>query len=148
MRPDPARDFVRDEPLHDHALTVPRPSDALRLLWRVLRLRCPRCGGGPVRRHWLRMRDRCGACDGMLARGEADHFLGAMLLNLVVGELLFAAVLVAILVATWPLPPWSALERWAPIGALAAPVVLFPFTKLLWLGVDLLVRPDTPQRAR
>ncbi len=146
MIPDPARDFVREEPLHDQILTVPGPRAILRVLGRACRLRCPRCGGGPVLRHWLQLRERCGACDAALSRGEADHFLGAMLFNLVIGELLFAAVLVAILVQTWPSPPWGTLERWAPIGALVTPFVLFPFSKLLWLGADLLVRPDTPAR--
>jgi hypothetical protein len=68
-----------------------------------------------------------------------------MLFNLVVGELLVAVALISVLVSTWPSPPWAALERWAPLGAIAIPFVLFPFTKLLWLGADLLVRPDTPQ---
>jgi uncharacterized protein (DUF983 family) len=127
-------------------LRWPGPRGVLRLLWRTLRLACPRCGRGPVLHHWLKMRSACGHCGGALQRGEPDHFVGAMMFNLVVAELLFAGALAWVLISSWPTPPWAALERYAPWAAVAAPILLFPFTKLLWLGADLLFRPDTPSR--
>jgi uncharacterized protein (DUF983 family) len=101
-----------------------------------------------VLKHWLKMRPACGQCGGALERQEPDYFVGSMLLNLIIGELLFAAAFVGVLVATWPNPPWTYLERFAPFAALLAPVLLFPFSKLVWLGGDLLFRPDAAAAPR
>ncbi|MDQ3427890.1 MAG: hypothetical protein M3477_08695 [Gemmatimonadota bacterium] len=35
---------------------APKARHVGRLFWRALRLRCPNCGGGPIRSSWLRMR--------------------------------------------------------------------------------------------
>ncbi len=148
MNDDPARGFASAERNQELSLVTPGLRDVLRLIGRVARLRCPRCGGGPVLRHWLKMRQACARCGGALERGEHDYFVGSMLLNLVVAELLFAGVFVAILVATWPSPPWVWMERTAPVAVLLAPVALFPFSKLIWLGADLLFRPDPPAASR
>jgi hypothetical protein len=77
-----------------------------------------------------------------LERGEQDYFIGAMLFNLVLSELLFAGIFVAVLVVRWPAVPWDAIEVVAPLGMAAAPFVLYPVSKLLWLALDLLFRPD------
>jgi uncharacterized protein (DUF983 family) len=142
VTPDPAREFARDERNQELTLVTPGPRAVFGLLWRVARLRCPRCGGGPVLQHWFKMRPTCGQCGGALEREEQDYFIGSMLLNLIIAELLFAGVFVGILVATWPDPPWTVLERFAPPAVLLAPLLLFPFSKLAWLGGDLLFRPD------
>ena len=114
------------------------------VIGRAVRLRCPHCGGGPVLQHWFKMRDRCGTCGLAIERGERDYFIGSMMFNLVVSEFLFATVLVVTLVAGWPNVPWDTLQWAAPLGMGAAPFVLFPFSKLMWLGFDILLRPVTP----
>jgi uncharacterized protein (DUF983 family) len=129
-------------------LVLPRPAAAARVWGRALRLRCPQCGGGPVLRHWLALRETCGHCATRLDRGEPDHFLGGMMLNLVVAEGLFVLGLVGVFATTWPTPPWALLERVAPLLALVAPVLLYPVTRLVWLGMDHLVRPDSPAPVR
>lgn len=113
---------------------------------RVVRLRCPYCGRGPVMQHWLRMRERCGYCHRLLQRGERDYFIGSMMFNLVLSEAVFVAVLVLSLWFVPPPTPWDALEFWIPVGMIAAPFVMFPFSRLAWLGFDLLLRPDRPSR--
>jgi uncharacterized protein (DUF983 family) len=123
-------------------LELPRTGQAFRLIGRALRLRCPYCGKGPVLVHWFRMRRDCGHCGRALERGEQDYFLGAMLFNLVIAELLFAAVFVAILVAMWPTVPWDAIQYGAPLGMAATPFATYPFSKLLWLAFDLTFRPE------
>lgn len=92
-------------------------------------------------RHWLRMRERCPRCGLRVERGERDYFIGSMMFNLVLAELLFAAIFVATLVGTWPDVPWDTLEWAAPLLMLAAPLVLFPFSKLVWLAFDVMFRP-------
>jgi uncharacterized protein (DUF983 family) len=114
------------------------------VLGRAARLRCPHCGDGPVLAHWFRMRPRCGNCGLAIERGERDYFIGSMMFNLVVSEMLFAAAFVTTLLITWPNVPWDTLQWAAPLAMGAAPFVLFPFSKLAWLGFDILLRPVTP----
>lgn len=130
------------DPNNDLDLAWPGPKETLRLAGRVLRLKCPYCGRGPVLRHWLKMRERCGNCARKLERGEKDYFIGSMMFNMILSEGLFVAALIATLVLLPPPVPWNALETWIPIGMIAAPFLMFPFSKLAWLAFDLLLRPD------
>jgi len=116
---------------------------ALISAWRALRLRCPRCGVGKVTVRWLGLRPACPNCGLRLDRGESDYWLGAMLFNLIAAEALFAVGLVTVLVLTWPHPPWDALQWGSIVAMIGAPLILFPFTKLLWLAFDLVFRPPT-----
>lgn len=125
-------------------MTWPGMRRVLEVMGRAVRLRCPHCGGGPVLQHWLKMRARCGTCGLAIERGERDYFIGSMMFNLVVSELLFAVIFVTTLIVMWPDVPWDTLEWAAPAGMAAAPLLLFPFSKLVWLGFDILLRPVTP----
>ena len=124
-------------------LDAPTPGHAVRIVARALRLSCPNCGARPMMRHWLLMRERCPRCGLRVERGERDYFIGSMMFNLVLAELLFAAIFVGILVYAWPDVPWDTLEWAAPLMMLAAPFVLFPFSKLVWLAFDVMFRPVT-----
>jgi uncharacterized protein (DUF983 family) len=130
------------------AMSWPGFRRVLAVLGRAARLRCPHCGGGPVLQHWFKMRERCGNCGLAIERGERDYFIGSMMFNLVVSEMLFAVIFVGVLLARWPNVPWDTLEWAAPLGMLVAPFVLFPFSKLAWLGFDILLRPVTPDEVR
>ena len=109
---------------------------------RALRRRCPACGGRNVWNGWLRAKERCPRCGIRFDRGEHDYFLGAYMLNLVVAELGFAALFVTVLVATWPTPPWTTLTIGSVILVAALPLITFPYTRGIWLGIDLLFRPE------
>ena len=124
-------------------LVIPGPKRFAQLFARALTLRCPNCGGGPVLQHWFRMRERCGRCGLRIERGERDYFIGSMLLNLVLGELLVAFIMVGVILASRPRVPWEFLEIALPAMAVLFPVLCFPFSKLTWLALDLLVRPVT-----
>jgi uncharacterized protein (DUF983 family) len=50
------------------------------LLWRALRLRCPKCSEGEVFRGWFAMHDRCAACGRVFNRGPG-YFLGSIYFN-------------------------------------------------------------------
>ena len=128
----------------DSGFDVAGVGQAFRLLGRGLTLRCPNCGGGPVLQHWLKMRVRCGNCGLRLERGEHDYFLGSLLLNYCLSGVLLLVTLAVVLITRWPEVPWTALQYGGPLAMLLMPVVLFPFTKLLFLAADLIMRPVTP----
>jgi uncharacterized protein (DUF983 family) len=126
-------------------MTLPGGRRTAALFWRAVTLRCPNCGGRPVLRTWFKMRERCPRCGLRIERDHGDYFIGSMMFNLILAELLFAAAFVAIIVATWPGVPWDALEIVAPLMMAAAPFILFPFSKLVWLAFDLMLRPLDPR---
>lgn len=117
--------------------------DTSRLFGRALRLRCPNCGKGKIFSSWLRMRERCPACGLELERGESGYQVGSYMFNIVGAELAFAAVFLGIVAATWPTPPWTLLEYGGIVMMVIAPLVLFPFSKTLFLAFDLVFRPAT-----
>jgi hypothetical protein len=61
--------------------------------------------------------------------------------NIIAAELIFAAIFVGVLVATWPDPPWTLLEFGGIALMIVAPFVFFPFSKALFLAFDLVFRP-------
>jgi hypothetical protein len=61
--------------------------------------------------------------------------------NIVAAELVFAAVFLVIVLATWPSPPWTLLQYGGIALMVVVPFVLFPFTKTLFLAFDLIFRP-------
>lgn len=109
---------------------------------RALRLRCPRCGSPGVQRSWFQFKPACPQCELQLDRGESGYQVGSYLVNIVVAELCVVALTVGVLVATWPTPPWEMLRYAAPILAVLAPLLFFPFAKLLFLAFDLGARPE------
>lgn len=112
----------------------------LRLFWRAARLHCPNCGRAPLFRHWFGACDHCTGC-GLRFEREEGFYTGGIALNLVASEMLFVAVLVGLLIATWPNPPWD-LVRWGSIALMVAcPLVFYPFSKAFWLAFDLAIRP-------
>jgi uncharacterized protein (DUF983 family) len=115
------------------------------LFWRALRLRCPNCGGGPIFRSWFRLRPHCPSCGLPLERGEHGYQVGSYMFNMIASELIFAAVFLAVLLSTWPSPPWQLLQYGGIALMVLAPVLFFPFSKTLFLAFDLLFRPATPE---
>jgi uncharacterized protein (DUF983 family) len=115
------------------------------LFWRALRLRCPNCGGGPIFRSWFRLRRHCPSCGLPLERGEHGYQVGSYMFNIIASELIFAAVFLAVLLSTWPSPPWRLLQYGGIALMVLAPLLFFPFSKTLFLAFDLLFRPATPE---
>ncbi len=144
---EPTKPGEEFDPNNELDLAWPGPKRILRLTGRVALLRCPYCGKGPVLKHWLQMREKCGNCGRKLERGEKDYFIGSMMFNMILSEGLFIAVLVTTLLLLPPPVPWDGLETWIPIGMIAAPFIMFPFSKLAWLAFDLIFRPDARRSA-
>lgn len=122
---------------------MPSVARAAALLGRALRLRCPHCGRGKLFAHRFAVRDRCAACGFRFERSDDHYFGGAVFCNLMLAEGLFFVSFVTALVTLWPNVPWDALTYGSMAAMVILPVVLHPFSKALWLTVDVLVRPVT-----
>jgi uncharacterized protein (DUF983 family) len=112
---------------------------------RALRLRCPACGGGPVFLSWFRMAPSCPTCGLRFERGEEGYWVGSYMFNIVASELCFASVAVAVVVATWPSPPWALITVGGAILMLLIPFLFLPFSKVLFLAFDLCFRPPVEE---
>lgn len=89
------------------------------------------------------MRERCPVCHFFFERGEG-YFIGATCVNMVAAIVLPALVYVAVLLTTWPNAPWLAASLVAVGLAIAIPVVFYPFARIIWLALDLVIRPIEP----
>ena len=68
-----------------------------------------------------------------------------MFLHFLLGGFTFGASLLAVLMLSWPTVPWDALTFGAPVAFLLLMIVLYPISKVLWLTVDVMVRPVMPE---
>ncbi len=117
------------------------------VLGRALRRRCPYCGGG-IFAGWWTLRDRCPACGVSFVR-EEGYFLGAYALNLIFAEFLGLGSALYLLFGTGlrDLPlGWQMVI--AASLAIALPMLLFPYSRTLWMALDLVFKPPgaNPER--
>ena len=126
-------------------LEMPTLKRTMRYAGRAIRFRCPNCGVGKVMRGWATVNDRCSHCQLKFARSGAEYFTGAMFCNFLIAEFLFATCFATVVVMTWPDVPWDAMTYIAVAGAVIVPTLLYPFSKVIWLTVDTLVRPVMPE---
>jgi uncharacterized protein (DUF983 family) len=116
-------------------VTTNQPS-RLRMLWRGATRRCPRCGAGKLFHHWFSMVPTCPRC-GMKFEREEGYWTGAIAINTIIVGGLFTVVLVVSMILTVPDIPWvTVLMVVVPLMTIG-PLILYPFSKTLWLAVDL-----------
>lgn len=114
----------------------------LRMLARALAVRCPNCGGGDLFLSWFRLRERCSRCGLPLARGEQhDYWLGGMMFNIVLSEGLAVLAVGLAIAITYPTVAWTAIWAGTIVLMVAAPFLLFPMSRIVWLAFDLIFRP-------
>ena len=114
------------------------------LFGRGLLLHCPACGQSGLFDGMMALKPTCPGC-GLLLKREGDGYeLGSMVLNLIVAELIWAVTFAAILVMTWPDPPWTLLQWGSPVLMVALPLLFLRHARILSLALDLLLRP--PER--
>lgn len=76
---------------------------------------------------------------------EGGYWLGSYTVNLMTTEAVFVVFFVGALMLTWPDPPWELLT-WLDVALMVAfPVFFFPFSKTLFIAVDLTFRPHEPE---
>lgn len=110
----------------------------------ALRLRCPGCGARGVLAGWFRLAERCPQCGLRPDRGEPDHFLGGYVVNLGIAEAVAAVLWAVLLALTWDHPSWELMQWSAAVLVVVMPLVLYPFTRLLFLAIDLMAQPRRP----
>ena len=130
-------------------IVMPRIRDVVKEFSRAALLRCPNCGGKHVLKNWFTLLDHCDQCGIRLERGESeDYYLGGMFFNIAIAEVLFAMVLLIVVVWKWPDVPWDGIEYSLLTAMVAAPIVLYPVSRLMWLALDLLLRPPDATEMR
>jgi|SRR5579859_6828700 len=112
--------------------------EILILFGRAIRLACPVCGEGRVFSGWFKMNDNCPVC-GFHFEREEGYFTGAMAVNLVVSELLLAAIAIPL-----ALQPAVSLFLLLAIGSALAvllPLLFYRHSKGLWMSIDHFLHP-------
>jgi uncharacterized protein (DUF983 family) len=118
-----------------------RPPTGL-LLRRGALLKCPQCGSGHLFGWWLVMKDDCPRCDLHFERIEG-HWIGAIAMNTVLSLLVLLGVIVGGFTASYPdRPPTALLVVCLLIGGVG-PLFFHPFSRTLWMAIDLAMRPVT-----
>lgn len=125
-----------ETPLH-----MPSPGRALTVAWRALRLRCPNCGKGYVLSGFNSVHDHCAGCGFRFCRSDDNYFSGAMFFGILIGEALTVLGIGAAIWITYPNVKWDAITYGAPIVMFAVMMALFPLSRVVWLAVDVLIRP-------
>ena len=114
-----------------------------RMLARGLAKRCPLCGAGRLFSRWFTMKERCPRCHYRFER-EEGFFLGAYVINLAVAQAL--VILLAVVPAIVLLNADADVSLWPVLAAgvaaaVLAPLLFYPWSKTLWVAIELIMRP-------
>lgn len=130
-----------DAHLTDPAAELPSNG---RMLLRGCLKHCAVCGHGHLFRRWFTMLERCPGCGLRFERIEG-HWTGDLGINTIVS---FGALLVTLLVGTFTtypdVPGWPLLLIALSVAAIV-PFAFFPYSKTIWLALDLMMRPLEPR---
>lgn len=113
------------------------------LLARALARRCPYCGNRGIFSNYFSLKDACPSCGAVFAR-EDGYFLGAYALNLVVAEILGLGTILVFLFRTDLSLLWQ--ETIAVSAAIALPILFYPWSRSLWMAIDLQADPATDDK--
>ena len=116
-----------------------RPS-RLSPLARGFRGACPTCGGRKVFRGIADLKDSCPSCGFSFVR-EEGYWLGAMMVIMALILVVFGSWFVGGMLLTWPDVPWTGLLIGGIVLNAAIPVLLYGWSKTIWLGLDMTFNP-------
>ncbi|CAA9530820.1 MAG: hypothetical protein AVDCRST_MAG73-933 [uncultured Thermomicrobiales bacterium] len=127
-----------------HAADLPVERRRPRVLFgRALLRRCPHCGAKGIFTNWMALQERCPRC-GLQFEREEGYFLGAYAINLIVAEFLGFGIVVLLLIRG----DLSVLQMQilAVVLAVGLPFLFFPYSRTLWMAIDLIVHPPRGDR--
>lgn len=124
-----------------------QPVSKLELVTRGATKACPRCSTGKLFTNWFVMAEDCPGCGHRFER-DPGYWLGAMIINTAVVIGVFLVGFVGIAWLTWPDVPWTGILIGTITANLLIPLLFFPFSKTLFVALDLAVRPVTPGEAQ
>ena len=143
------RGFVAaPEATSESGLDVPSMRQVARVAWRTMRLRCANCGRGKVLRSFGSVNNRCSSCGLRFWRGEEDYFSGALLFGLTAGFVLALLGVLVVVASTWPDVPWRGMRLIGIPLFFLGMIILYPVSKVVWIAVDVLLRPVHPSELR
>ena len=105
-------------------------------LKRGLRKRCPRCGAKGIFSGYFSLRDHCPSCSYSFER-ESGYWVGAMTVNMAFAEVMFLVAFLAVVLATMPDIEWGPLLIVGLVTNGLVPVILYPYSKSVWMAFDL-----------
>ncbi len=114
-----------------------------RMLRRGAAKRCASCGGRRLFTGWFRMAPACPTCGYRFER-EEGFFLGAYVLNLAFAQglvMLLAVVPTIVLRNADPDASLLPVVVGAVVATVLAPIAFYPFSKTLWVAIELILRP-------
>lgn len=127
---------------------MPTPAAFVAALRKVARLRCPNCGESSVMTWRGSIKPRCERCNLRFERSDENYFAGAMFFGYLFGAFTFAITLLIIIVAMWPNVPWDTMEWAIPLGMGLFLLFWVPISRVVWLSIDVMVRPVQPEEMR
>jgi hypothetical protein len=86
------------------------------------------------------MAPRCPTC-GLTFERVPGQWLGSWFLNVCLAQAVVVLILVLGVGFTWPDPPIGPIAVAAGVAALVVPFVFFPWSRTIWLAIDLAMRP-------
>jgi hypothetical protein len=86
------------------------------------------------------MVDRCPNC-GIFFEREEGYWTGAVAVNTIVTEFVFAIVLVIGVIWTWPDIPIKPMLIIALLLNGTFPIFFYPYSKTIWMALDLILHP-------
>ncbi len=108
------------------------------LFMRGLRQRCPVCGKGKIFKGFFKTYERCPVCQFVFER-EPGYYTGAIAINLVVTELLIAAVALPVAASqVFSIPVMALIGVVLCIGL---PLLFYRPSKSLWISLDHVIHP-------
>ena len=150
--PNPAMPDAKPSQMHDRYLTgacIPKPevrdlppagSERIRtLVKRGLLLRCPYCGQPHIIKLPFWIKDCCPRC-GYRFEPESGYFVGGYALNLVASGIV--GLIVVIIILTQGDLSLYQQEALAIGTAILLPIIFFPWSRTLWMALDLTFQGD------
>lgn len=120
--------------------TRPNP---VAVIVRGLVRRCPNCGAGGIFKSWFNLKSACPRC-GLDFEREPGWWIGGMIVNIGASMFVLFAVAAAGMALYWPDFPVLALTLVCMATMAVFPIVFYPMSKTVWLGIDLIMTGMDP----